>query len=391
MNGENEKIKSMAQIIEKLSKKQREAEKLKPEFEEKIREIDKKIEFKTQEIKNILTSLEERLKRTGKVESTLKVIDEKLDERIKPIEEALKNLEKISEIEERINKLASRDDEEEIKKTAKALEIEDMKRDIEVLGVRIKKIEDILKPQTIRRFYDIAERFENIVEDKVRNESDRTFDRIVDLLTDINARLMDVLKANNRNFEEIGEIKSEIRNLKMIREELIQFKHEKNRIYEHVDYRISEIMNIINNLKNSIEASFSNLNQNVDFLNSKTEKFREDVRIAINNIREMQKKLEKKAEDYVRFEHVVKGFERDMKKGKFEKRVISIVSPKLKEIEKNINKLEKKLDMELTKISNFSNNIVSEIGKINNVIKNISKKIESSRKNVNMIIKELGE
>jgi len=263
-----QKCKDLATIIEEMSSNMEEVPGANVEniIEPKLKEVEQKFTTQLQELKGGIESLEKKLERPvkGKGEGGDLVgkIEEKIEPRLTTLEEQMKALDKISELEETIKGITGEKEVKEgkegkeIKKKLSILEdriIQTMQEDlIEVKEAvenlynsfdtmrdktekRIQQIQEALTPDTLKKLEDLISFLDKAVPSKVKEEVGDKFNTIFDQLNDLRENTLALETKMKKVLEEMGETRQTIKPIKEIKDDINKLQLEKDKLYKTIE------------------------------------------------------------------------------------------------------------------------------------------------------------
>ena len=279
-----QKCKDLATIIEEMSSAVEEVPsgKIENVLEPKLKELDQKFTTQLQDLKGSLESLEKKIGKSGKkgdLSGISSEIEEKIEPRLAGLEERMKALDKISELEEKVKNLPEEPKEgkqTEGKKTPKKLSIleervfqtmqEDMielKEAVENLynsfdrmrdktDKNMQKIQEALTPETLEKLEELIAFLDKAVPAKVKDEVGNKFNSVFDQLRELREETSALDKMMKKVLEDVSESRQNIEPIKGIKEDVDKLQLERDKLYKLIeDIKIKSMQN-----DNDLEMSF---------------------------------------------------------------------------------------------------------------------------------------
>jgi len=310
-----QKCKDLASIIEEMSTATEEIPVTKVEdiLQPKLKEVAQVFDEQLKGLKETLETLEKKMEKPtklkGQVSGAASRIEEKIEPRIASIEEQMKALDKIAEIEKKFNELtgetkdgkrvpklsilenrvikAMQEDLMEVKEAVQNLYHSlNMMRD--KTQKKIQKIQETLTPETLQKLHELIAFLDKAVPSKVKEEVGDKFNTVFDRLRELDKNVSGLEKRINKILKEVSENEQKLKVIKDIKASLAELYVEKDNLY-----KIAE--NIRTESAQSDDVVELKFQSNIDQVIKKFDEF--DV--VINNyLKDVQKKLNKTISEF---------------------------------------------------------------------------------------------
>jgi len=394
------KLKLMADIVEKLSKKPETSSfDVKAIVEPRIKEINDKLEFKTQEIEKALASIEERLKKPEKGGKDVSSLIKTIEPRLAKLEEVSKNFESISELQKKINEL--------IEKQSQPKEQKPQHTELanyDTIMSKISSLESRINSQDIEKIKEFLNSKNSIIKAAVEEEAEKKFGYVLRGLEELEAGVRKLGKEVMFSLKEIDAIKADMKALSLVKEDLLNFKKEKENLYATIDVRMEEMERFIEktkkNVKIEMKDEIKDLSSAIENLRSSISKIDAIKKDVENKIALLRNETDRILEERVNEVMDVIGKNMNEMMGDVEKRFLKIGKPLneemlksaiLKErdfikkiIDSKTAKIEKKLSESL---KNIENRLAKNEERISNIEKNM-RLVMKSRKEMSERMKK---
>jgi len=354
-----QKCKDLASIIEEMSTATEEIPVTKVEdiLQPKLKEVAQVFDEQLKGLKETLETLEKKMEKPtklkGQVSGAASRIEEKIEPRIASIEEQMKALDKIAEIEKKFNELtgetkdgkrvpklsilenrvikAMQEDLLEVKEAVQNLYHSfNMMRD--KTQKKIQKIQETLTPETLQKLHELIAFLDKAVPSKVKEEVGDKFNTVFDRLRELDKNVSGLEKRMNKILKEVSENEQKFKVIKDIKASLAELYVEKDNLYKIAENIRAESARS----DDGVELKFQS---NIDQVIKRFDEF--DVVIS-NYLKDVQKKLNKTISEFSKTQLLA-----------LEKRYLKKLSPIKEDI--------KDLQIDLSKFQNLVNSTFESV------------------------------
>lgn len=286
-----EKIASMSQVIEELSKGYKEPG-------GSTKEIEEKVGFEIKGVKDALENMDKKIEKSVKKQDLTSQMKREIEDALDPIKDQIAALQKLTSMDERLKlaeeKLAAKQIPQELLNMQKALE-----------G---------FTPQDVKRMQTFADSADVLIRAEVRSEVKRRFLEVFKDLKDVQAEMNRLSEELERNIEEIGDFDKRLEEVTAVKKNLDKLADQLKRMEQGMEKRIFDVYKkqgekvMENMLKemfpNYIEPRFKEekediekwvtdvfykTNKSIDFLEGTINITRKDLEAKIKELAEMKK------------------------------------------------------------------------------------------------------
>jgi DNA repair exonuclease SbcCD ATPase subunit len=408
-----QKCKDLATIIEEMSSAAEEvpATKVENVLEPKLKELEQRFVTQLQDLKGGMESLEKKLKKPVKEKGELGDITGEIEEKIEPrlagLEEQMKALGKISELEEKLKGLTGESKEgKEGKRVPKKLSIledriiktmqEDLieiKETVESLynsfdtmrdrtEKKIQKIQEALTPETVKKLEELISFLDKAVPAKVKEEVGDKFNSIFDQLKTLREDTSALEEEMKKLLKEIIKSQQTIESFKGMKEDIARLQLEKDNLYKTAeDIKIKSIQ-MDNDLEFNFKTQIDGLMKKFNDFNATLDGYLKVAEERVNkSLSEFSKtklpEIEKRYYTTVSSAHEnIKALNSDLTK--FEEIVNSTLSSIKTGMEKFNVKLEKVKETEKEELLKLEKRINTDKAQFEDTLKNYPKFIEEN-------------
>ena len=256
------KLKVMADIVEKLSKKPESSGfDIKSVVEPRIKELNDKIEFRTQEIEKALASIEEKVKIPPKISGkdysgAIKAIEPRLAK----LEELGKNVESLSKLEQKMNEFMDRQAvQDQTDSKQKQQDAKEQSAGYEILLARIREIERqmLSRQEDSEKLKQFLASKDGIIQSSIQEEADKKFGYVVRGLEEVETSIRKLGREVAYNLKEMDAIKNDLKTMTLIKEDLLNFRKEKETLYETMDVKKEEISRLLEKQRKNVKVDIA--------------------------------------------------------------------------------------------------------------------------------------
>jgi len=353
------KCKDLASIIEEMSKTSEEIPVTKVEdiLQPKLKEVTSVFDEQLKGMKETLASLEKKMEKPtklkGEVTGATKQIEENLEPRISGLEEKLKALDKIEELEKKFNEVYGETKDGKKFPKLSVLEnrvIQTMQEDLlevkeavqnlyhsfnvmrDKTETKIGKIQESLTPETLEKLHELIAFLDQAVPEKVKEEVGDKFNTVFDRLKELNNNVSGLEKRMNKVFKDVTEIEQKFMVIKDIKTDIAELFVEKDKLYKTAENIRTESAQMGTDLEFKIQKEIDQLIKRFDQFD-----------VIINNyLKDSQQKVNKSISDFSKRQILA-----------LEKRYTKKLSPIKEEI--------KTLQVDLSKFQNLVNSTFDSV------------------------------
>ena len=286
-----EKLASMSQVIEELSKGYKEPG-------GSTKEIEEKVGFEIKGVKDALENMDKKIEKSVKKQDLASQMKREIEDALDPIKDQIAALQKLTSMEERLKmaeeKLAGKQIPQEILSLQKALE-----------G---------FTPQDVKRMQTFADSADVLIRAEVRSEVKRRFLEVFKDLKDVQAEMNRLSEELEKNIDEIGGFDKRLVEVTAVKKNLEKLADQLKRMELGMEKRIFDVYKkqgekvMENMLKdmfpNYIEPRFKEekediekwvtdvfykTNKSIDFIEGTINMARKDLEARIKELAEMKK------------------------------------------------------------------------------------------------------
>lgn len=286
-----EKLASMSQVIEELSKGYKEPG-------GSTKEIEEKVGFEIKGVKDALENMDKKIDKSVKKQELTTQIKKEIEDALDPIKDQIASLQKLTSMEERLKiaeeKLAAKQIPQEL--------------------LNMQKVLEGFTPQDVKRMQTFADSADVLIRAEVRSEVKRRFLEVFKDLKDVQAEMNRLSEELEKNIEEIGNFDKRLDEVTAVKKNLDRLSDQLKRMEQGMEKRIFDVYRkqgekvMENMLKemfpNYIEPRFKEekediekwvtdvfykTNKSIDFLEGTINVTKKDLEARIKELAEMKK------------------------------------------------------------------------------------------------------
>jgi chromosome segregation ATPase len=395
-----EKYKSLAEIIEHLSKKAGEKAEESIDIEPKLAELNEKIEAQISALKEEIASLKSRIGKPVRIrkeiESFLEELREKSEPRLASLEEQIKTL------QEKLENLTLPGAQQQVP-TSITLDIEKFSRELN----EVKDVVTLLK-KSIQEFKQLEEPRIVGLEERVRLIEERVSDLVSTFSEDNIRRLKEIISTTSEIYDNFipkvvqreteKRLETVFKDINVIRDTLRKVDERTMKLNEtinHVEKRLIELDKVKNEI-NFLYKENDSIRQN---MKEEKEKLWEDVNKIVSSL---EKKMESLSKRFEKIEEIPRTYEKIIEEGVL-KKFNEVANVKFSEFNELLNSTLESVRSELEVVKSTHSDIRVAIDELtlklnaleelqeNNITRDDLKDVERKIEDLNEEVSELSE
>ncbi len=286
-----EKLASMSQVVEELSKGYKEPGAV-------TKDVEEKVGFEIKGVKDALETLDKKLDKSVKKQELTSAVKKEVEDALDPIKDQINSLQKLTDMEQRL----------------KAAEEKLAQKQIPQEILTMQKLLEGFTPQDLKRVQSFADSADMLIRSEVKSEVKRRFLEMFKEVKDVQEEMTKLAEQLESNIEEIEEFDKRLEEVTAVKKRLEKFGDDIKKMDENAERRILEVYKkqgervMVNMLKEMfpqyIEPRFKEnredmekwvadvfykTNKSVDLLENSLNLMRKDLDARIRELAEMKK------------------------------------------------------------------------------------------------------